>query len=90
MEIKIDSVDKEEQEYVFKVENEAEDVLGRAVNLVQYYEMSVKTLRIMCRQRGISPIPRLKIDLILALEKDDAASRQRNLGGINGPSQNYS
>ena len=47
-------------------------------------------LRSMCKQKGISPIPRLKIDLVIALERDDAALRERNLKGNNSPSVNYS
>ena len=43
----------------------------------------------MCKQKGILLIPRLKINLVIALERDNAALREINLIGNNGPSVNY-
>jgi len=43
----------------------------------------------MCKQKGILLILRLKIDLVLALERNDAALRERNLKGNNSPSVNF-
>jgi hypothetical protein len=56
---------------------------------VQYYKISVIMLRSICKQKGILLIPRLKMHLVIALERDNAALRKRNLKGNNSPSVNY-
>jgi hypothetical protein len=43
----------------------------------------------MCKRKGILLILRLKTDLVLALERDNATLKERNLKGNNSPSVNY-
>jgi len=63
---------------VFNTENKVKDAVGRASNVMQYARITVKTLKTMCCTRGIKLIPSLKIELIVAINKDNAAARERN------------
>jgi hypothetical protein len=63
---------------VFNIKNKVKDAVGKARNVMQYAKITIKALKAIYYIRGIKLIPSLKIDLIIAINRDDATAREKN------------